>query len=316
MFRLLAGPAEGRRPDSPEPALPPVPASEREADVLVVGSGAAAFSAAITAKRRGASVIMLEKGPAVGGTTIRSGGGFWVPNNRFQRALGIEDRKEDALRYMARYSYPHLYNPQDPRLGLPQNEYELMETVYERASEMVEFLGDSQALDSIQEINWMGRPQVDYMDHLPENKGIRGRVLYAKNPEGKQSYGFELVRQLEQWARANGIKIMPDHQVIRILRNDAGEVVGLEVVRQRTEITYFRARRAVIFGSGGYSHNPGFMLRFQRGPHFGGCSAPTNTGDFITMASELGVQLGNMAGAFRAESLFENVLDQPDGSNN
>ena len=91
MFRLLTGPGDGLRSDSPGPALPPIPASEREADVLVVGSGAAALSAAITARKQGASVIMLEKGPAVGGTTIRSGGGFWVPNNRFQRALGIDE---------------------------------------------------------------------------------------------------------------------------------------------------------------------------------------------------------------------------------
>ena len=67
-----------------------------EADVLVVGSGAAAFSAAITARNEGAEVIMLEKAEMVGGTTIRSGGGFWIPNNRHQKELGIEDKKEDA----------------------------------------------------------------------------------------------------------------------------------------------------------------------------------------------------------------------------
>ncbi|HVI43197.1 MAG TPA: FAD-dependent oxidoreductase, partial [Anaerovoracaceae bacterium] len=81
-----------------------------ETDILVVGSGAAAFSAAITAKKNGADVIMLEKGPLIGGTTLRSGGGYWIPNNRFQRENGIIDGKQDALRYMARYSYPQLYN--------------------------------------------------------------------------------------------------------------------------------------------------------------------------------------------------------------
>lgn len=77
-------------------------AYHRETDVLVAGSGAAAFSAAITAKKNGADVIMLEKAALIGGTTLRSGGGYWIPNNRFQREKGIADVKEDALRYMAR----------------------------------------------------------------------------------------------------------------------------------------------------------------------------------------------------------------------
>jgi len=61
---------------------------DQECDVLVVGSGAAAFSAAITAKEKGASVIMLEKGSIAGGTTMRSGGGFWTPNNASKNRWG------------------------------------------------------------------------------------------------------------------------------------------------------------------------------------------------------------------------------------
>lgn len=286
-----------------------------EADVLVVGSGAAAFSAAITARAGGADVIMLEKGPAIGGTTIRSGGGFWIPGNSFQKALGIEDQREDALRYMARYSFPHLYNPDSPTLGLPEHAYSLLEVYYDTGSEMADFHQNIGSLDILQEINWTGAPQVDYQDHLPENKGIRGRSLYPKNPQGELSYGYEMLRQFEEWAKAKEIQILVNHAVTKILQNSKGQVCGLEV-DAGSETRIFRARKAVIFGSGGYSHNAEMMLNFQRGPHFGGCSAPTNTGDFITMAGELGAKLGNMAGAFRAQSLFESVLSDPGGSNN
>ncbi|MBP1743127.1 MAG: flavoprotein, similar to 3-ketosteroid 1-dehydrogenase, partial [Firmicutes bacterium] len=213
---------------------------------------------------------MFEKGASAGGTTIRSGGGFWTPNNRFQRALGVNDVKVDALRYMARYSFPQLYNPKDARLGLPENEYALMEAFYENSCAAVEYLEEIGAVNTIQEINWTGKPQVDYMDHLPENKGVRGRVLYSKNPEGKLSYGFELVRQLEEWTKANGVKMLLNHEVTRILQNDKKEVIGLEVTVDGKEVRNFKARKAVIFGSGGYSHNPELMLHFQRGPHYGG----------------------------------------------
>ncbi|MHC1720024.1 MAG: FAD-dependent oxidoreductase [Clostridiaceae bacterium] len=287
-----------------------------EADVLIAGSGAAAFSAAITAKKNGADVIMLEKGSIIGGTTLRSGGGFWTPNNRFQKEEGIVDAKEDALRYMARYSYPQMYNPEDPMLGLMNNDFDLIDTFYDRAHEAVEFLESCGALKTIQEINWTGKPQVDYMDHLPENKGIRGRLLYSKNSEGKMSYGGELIRQLKSWAVSNGIVILVDHEVKRILLNDKGEVVGLEVMAKGQETLNFRARKAVIFGSGGYTHNAELMLHLQRGPHFGGCAAPTNTGDFIKIGGSIGAKLGNTAGAFRSEIILEQALSDPNGVHN
>jgi len=287
-----------------------------ETDIIVVGSGAAGYSAAITAAELGSEVMMIEKGSLYGGTTLRSGGGFWIPNNRFQKEKGIIDSKEDATRYMARYSFPHLYNPEDPRLGLPENEYNLITTYYDTASKMVEFLRDIGALKSIQEINWTGKPQVDYMDHLPENKGIRGRVLYSEGPDGKIAYGSELVSQLKAWTDNKGIKLMLNHKVSKIILNDNKEVIGVEAVTSENQKVTFRAKKAVIFGSGGFTHNSELMLHFQRGPHFGGCCVPTNTGDFVLMASAIGAKLGNMAGAFRAEIVLEQALNDPKGVHN
>src|SRR5512136_694678 len=236
---------------------------------------------------------MVEKAPLYGGTTLRSGGGLWIPNNRFQREKGIEDLREDAIRYMARDSFPQLYNPEDPRFGLPRNEYNLIATYYDTASKMLDFMWNIDAFKSIQEINWTGKPQVDYMDHLPENKGIRGRVVYSVGSDGKMAYGGELVRQLKAWADAHSIPLLLNHHVTKILRNEKGEVIGAEAITSKNQTVTFRARKAVIFGSGGFTHNPILMLHFQRGPHFGGCAVPTNTGDFVFMGSAIGAQLGN-----------------------
>jgi succinate dehydrogenase/fumarate reductase flavoprotein subunit len=286
------------------------------ADIVVVGSGAAAYATAITAKSRGAEVIMVEKGAIHGGTTLRSGGGFWIPNNRFQKEKGIQDPRDDTLKYMARYSFPQLYNPSDPRLGLPENEYNMITTYYDTASKMVDFLWDIGAVKSIQEINWTGQPQVDYMDHLPENKGVRGRTLYPMSPDGKQSYGDELVSQLKAWADGHNIPLLLNHRVKRIIKNNKGEVVGVEAITSENVAVTFRAKKAVVFCSGGFTHNPELMLHFQRGPHFGGCAAPTNTGDFVLMGNAIGAQLGNMAGAFRAEIVLEQALSDPDWGHN
>lgn len=71
-----------------------------ETDLLVVGSGAAGFSAALTASHAGLDVLMVEKEPLFGGTTAYSAGVIWIPANRHGRALGIADSKESALAYL------------------------------------------------------------------------------------------------------------------------------------------------------------------------------------------------------------------------
>lgn len=289
---------------------------DHEADIIVVGSGGAAYSAAIAAHSTGAKVTMVEKAGSYGGTTIRSGGGFWVPNNRFQREKGIVDSKQDAIRYMAHYSYPHLYNPDDPHLGLPDHEYELIDTYYDHASEMIDFFDGIGAIKPIPEINWTGQLQIDYQEGIPENKNIRGRVLYSQDPKGRLSYGVELIRQMNAWAETHGIPLMLDHRVSRIVQGSEGEVTGVEATTSDGRPVSFHARKAVIFGSGGYTHNPELMLRLQRGPHFGGCAAPTNTGDFFKLALEIGAMPANTAGAWRAEIILEQALSDPAGVHN
>lgn len=71
-----------------------------EVDLLVAGSGAAGFSAALTASHAGLSVLMVEKEPQFGGSTAFSAGVIWIPGNRHGRALGIPDSKQDALTYL------------------------------------------------------------------------------------------------------------------------------------------------------------------------------------------------------------------------
>lgn len=290
-------------------------AKTNQADVLVVGSGAAAFSAAITARKAGCSVIMLEKADYLGGTTARSGGGFWIPLNQWQRQAGYDDSRADALRYMARYSYPHLYNSQAPQYGLPQREFELLEAFVDHGHLMTADFESWGALHSIMEVNWTGQGQVDYQDHLPENKGIRGRSIYPRDEEGRiKVSGAELIRQMQEWAQNHGIDIRTGAEVVDISRR--GEQVDGLTARIDGILQQFDAGKGVIFGSGGYSHNAEYMLQFQRGPHYGGCAVPTNTGDFIRMGGTIGVRIGNTAGAFRAQSMIEAYISNPAGSSN
>src|SRR5260370_36917067 len=72
---------------------------DKTADVVVVGSGMAAFSAAVTAASKGSSVIMLEKATIYGGTTAK-GGKSWIPNNSLIQKACPSDPKTHTLQYM------------------------------------------------------------------------------------------------------------------------------------------------------------------------------------------------------------------------
>ena len=71
-----------------------------ECDALVVGSGAAGMSAAVTAGYHGLNVLIVEKEPRFGGTTARSGGWLWIPGTSLARAWGIVESPDQARTYL------------------------------------------------------------------------------------------------------------------------------------------------------------------------------------------------------------------------
>src|SRR5260221_11138810 len=73
---------------------------DEEFDVLIVGSGTAAFTAAIVAIEAGQRPLILEKTDMVGGSTAMSGGVVWVPNNALMRSAGVGDSYEMARTYL------------------------------------------------------------------------------------------------------------------------------------------------------------------------------------------------------------------------
>lgn len=69
-------------------------------DVVVVGSGAGAMTAAVIAADQGLSVLMVEKAAQYGGTSALSGGGIWIPDNHYFKAIGGKDSYEQAMTYL------------------------------------------------------------------------------------------------------------------------------------------------------------------------------------------------------------------------
>lgn len=158
---------------------------DHEADVVIVGAGGAggAALAAAAALEEGAQVVLLEAAASAGGTTRSSGGAFWIPNNSLMRAAGRTDPREDALKLMARLSYPTLYAPEAPRLGLGTLEYDLLAAYYDEAAPAIDLLMQRGAINAmiLPSLGYSPDPlsDPDYHAELPENVSPYGRVLTA-----------------------------------------------------------------------------------------------------------------------------------------
>jgi len=73
---------------------------DEEFDFISVGSGGGSMVSALVMRAMDKSVVVLEKMPRIGGTTSRSGGVMWIPNNHFMKQDGVEDSYEQSMTYM------------------------------------------------------------------------------------------------------------------------------------------------------------------------------------------------------------------------
>jgi 3-oxosteroid 1-dehydrogenase len=318
---LTAGTAMATLAGAPRPLrAQDLPAWDHTADVVVIGTGAAGFGAALLASEAGAQVVMLEKGPVPGGTTARSGGVHYIPNNRFLREAGIADGREDFLRLAVRMSYPELYRPQAERFGALAREYALLEAFYDRAAPTVERLEAMGAIRYQPFLAFDGQPFPDNYPELPENRVPRGRLVVCApariEPEryyhpGHGGIGLDVIAALRAATQARGIPILTRHAASALVAEPGGAIAGV-VADTRQGPVRVRARGGVVLAAGGYMHNAALRHGLLRGPTYGGCGAPTNTGDCLALAAGAGAALGNLQHAWWMEVLLEEALQGSD----
>jgi 3-oxosteroid 1-dehydrogenase len=148
-----------------------------EVDVLVVGSGAGAMVAAITACDHGGEVLLIEKGEQYGGSSAMSGGGLWIPNNHLMAGVGIQDTPEDALEYLKATTGG----------VVPE---ERLQAYVDKAPEMVRYLCAHTRLQMV--------AMAEYPDYYPAAPGYRpgGRALEPTNFDARL-LGDEFLRMRE-----------------------------------------------------------------------------------------------------------------------
>jgi hypothetical protein len=314
---------------------------------VVVGAGAAGLAAALGARRADPSctIAVLDAKPVAGGTTFRSGGRLWIPNNSDMRAAGLADPKGMALRYMARLAYPRRYDPDRPALGLERRHYDQLSAYYDRGPEILDYYRSARILEweaerwrrfpwNADPLHLEGTLMPDYHPELAEDVPKRGRTVTTKlfDPTGLSgryplpdpNYGASLAgADLVQWLFAAALQARVDfHFDMRVVdllvarSGVRGVRAALSAADQQLPLERrFRARRGVIFASGGFSKSAAKLRqRFtgERAFTGGGCAVTSAVGDLVDIAQRYGLMLENMDQAWLIENVYEQYKLDPD----
>ena len=226
-----------------------------EADVVVIGSGAAGMSAALEAAEAGASVIVLEKLPRNGGATRTSSAMLVVGGSRLQEEAQIEDSVQNLKDYWR-------------ERGEGNIDEETTDFVADHANEALEWLCD------------MG---VDYAG---------GMILFSGTATVARAHmpalsGIEMMDHMVEKALDLGVALYMDTPAVSLVQDESGAVTGVKAEKDGAEATVHA--KAVVIATGGYGWNEELLQQYS--PNAAGAwpvTAPGKTGDGLLMAMEAG----------------------------
>lgn len=200
-------------------------------DVIVVGSGLAGLSAALTVAEFGYSPVILEKACEPGGLTRRAYGFFNAADARRQIALGIDDSPEKHLRQALEVSRGKAREP-------------LMRTLcYE-------------AYSTLQWLEALG------LEFEPGIRRVLGGV-YPRTHMPLRGAGEAYLSALRSALRPFGVPIVCNAEVTA-LRKSGDAVTGVEGLLSG-EPFRLTSRLGVVLAGGGFSRNMEMMRLYAPG---------------------------------------------------
>ncbi|HVJ05895.1 MAG TPA: FAD-binding protein [Candidatus Saccharimonadales bacterium] len=258
---------------SPIASVPPPKRWDREADVVVVGTGGGGLAATARVAEGGSSVITIDKSPEdwVGGGTkqalvfITFGGTRYQNAARF--ALPTFPFDPDAL---VQYMLPHYNYSVDSRL---------LRELAVKGAECVDWMGDCGVL-------WSLDPLSGPTGHIWEGADEGGFIARGMKPITDHMYSFSL-RQGAQFSFRTELQA---------LVQDGKRVIGVKCRTDKGTL-YLRARRGVVLAAGGFANNREMLKKYIPQAYAGAaCSyaMPSDTGEAIRMGIGLGADIAGL----------------------
>ena len=232
-------------------------------DVVVIGSGGAGFSAAVSAHDNGAKVILVEKEPVIGGNAKLAAGGMNAAWTDQQKAKGIEDSVESMVKDTMKGGR----NLNDPALV------------------------DVLASHSKGSVDWLTAMGADLTD-IGRMGGAS--VNRSHRPTGGAGVGAHVIQVLYDNAVKRDIDMRMNTRGIEILKDDKGNVKGL-LVKGMYKGYYWIKADAVVLATGGFGKNNDRVAKLDpKLKGFVSTNQPGATGDGIDVAGNAGAAMQDL----------------------
>jgi succinate dehydrogenase/fumarate reductase flavoprotein subunit len=259
---------------------------DREVDVLVAGSGTAAYAALVAKVNGAANVLVVEKGQLFGGTSATSGGTLWIPLAYPGQAAGMNDTREDALAYMK-------------ACAAGRGNEKAMEAFIDNGNLLLEWTRDQFGW------NWgVGNPDAGFKDYYEPYTGYRSFGRQADFEGGGAGHWAAIREKLDEL----GVEVMMETSVTELLTDEAGAVLGA-VTQEGARSMNIRARTCVVLGTAGFDHNEEMVRAYQSIPVYVSNAVQTSTGDGHRMGQAIGADLSNMDTNWGVPSFIPEPLD-------
>jgi succinate dehydrogenase/fumarate reductase flavoprotein subunit len=239
-----------------------------EADMVVVGYGAAGSAAALTASRAGASVIVLEKQPSARHTPniVMSGGLF----------MTVDDVEQGVI-YLTRCAGGMISEP-------------LLRALAERASKLVPWLNEV--------VPNLPLTMINKAEH-PDFPGAEGISVYQPGHarfkmDFERGAGRHLFAALSEAVAKTSAKVFYETPAERLIRGSDDRIHGVAATRGGSPIRV-KASKGVILAPGGFEYDEAAKLNFLRAYPMYFYGNPGNTGDGLRMAQAVGADLWHMS---------------------
>jgi succinate dehydrogenase/fumarate reductase flavoprotein subunit len=238
---------------------------DREADVVVIGSGAAGLPAAIVAREAGASVIVVEAENHIGGHAITSGGNLPLGGGTsYQKKHGIKDSPDLFFQDLTDWTVvesngfpPYRYNDREIIRVFADNSVAAFEFLLAHGVKVIDRPPNSVGHEI--GVSVLRTMQIDVADWPMVHTGGP-----ADPTDTEIRAGAGLIRPLEAAARKAGVEILLKHRMTAIHRanSNSGRVTGIAVDHNGKKLN-IRARKAVIVATGGSTGNVNFRRMFD-----------------------------------------------------
>ncbi len=256
---------------------------EREADLVVVGSGCGLVSA-VYAAQQGKKVILLEKSNKIGGNTDYAHG-YMPQYSKWHASMGFADEREGAVE--------HFY-----QMGEGQIEKELVHAAVYGASDFFDWLCG--LCDITETYDLHAASENDFHGPMFGNSVVEFKERYLKNLNCRDDAigpgwgGTHVIETMMETIEKENldVTILMGTAAEHILLDEKGAVKGVMAADEGGQVKI--SCKALMLACGGYGKNDELLKKYCHVDFFSSkvpmhrFSVPGDTGDAIAMMAELG----------------------------